>query len=215
INGLVRPGDKLDLVVTSRSTGQAVVRPLLLGVKVLATGSLTSASTPPEGRPSANLGLSYSTITLEVSPREAEEVILARDTGQVTAMLRRRTGSEPDAQLAAMSDALQAASPYKADSRARRREIDYILGGRGDGMPQYVRVPVDMAAYVAGGGAEPRVQLPSQQQRQQSATPTVVMPQINVTTTPGALPGADMPPGVPARDATLGVPGLVNRESAK
>lgn len=207
INGLVRPGDRLDLVVTQRDAGQTLVRALLSGVKVLATGSLTSAATPPDTRPSARLGLSYSTITLEVTPAEAEEVILARDTGQVTAMLRRRTGSEPDLPSAPLSS-----SPLRVQPEALRpglpgapraapgREIEYILGGRGDGMPQFLRVPVDASRFIGGGAGGVRPQPPLPPQRVQTPPPAervVVLPAAAAPVPTAVLPGVPLTPGEP------------------
>lgn len=207
INGLVRPGDRLDLVVTNRDAGQTIVRALLSGVKVLATGSLTSADAPPDTRPSARLGLSYSTITLEVTPAEAEQVILARDTGQVTAMLRRRTGTEPDLPSAPLASGPMRATPEAArpggpgvPRPAGGREIDYILGGRGDGMPQFLRVPVDASRYIGGGAGSVRPQPPLQPQRAQTAPPAeavVVLPAAPVPVPAAAQPGVTLPTGEP------------------
>lgn len=204
INGLVRPGDRLDLMYTRRDSGSPVVRPLLSAVKVLATGALVDATPAQDPRRAAGLARSYSTITLEVSPQDAEQVILARESGQVTAMLRRR----------AVDDAASAPQPVRASAPAERaqrlpasrvtadgarkppqeRAVDYVMGGRGNGMPEYVRVPLDMAAHLARGGVPPQVQLPPVPA---SALAGSLAPAAPVAS-PATIPGSPVAAAVPA-----------------
>jgi pilus assembly protein CpaB len=191
INGLVRPGDRLDLLVTSRGGPAPAARPLMWGVKVLATGSLTDDGAG-EARRATDGARRYSTITLEVTPEEAEQVILAREAGQVTAMLRRRTGDPDDGMRLPPRAAPPAAAPapggVTGPSRHAdvlpARSVDYILGGRRDGVPEYLRVPLDLAAHVAAGRAPPRPQ------------PAAATPDAPVLHEPGALP-VGPPPAAP------------------
>jgi len=219
INGLVRPGDKLDLIVTTRNAGALAVSPLLYDVKVLATGQLTASSTAAEQRPGANLGLSYSTITLEVTPREAQTVILARETGQVTAMLRRRNSKDIDTLPPLGADTEPRATsivPAHEAKRSAGREVDYILGGRGDGMPEFRRVPVDVTAWVASGGGSPRPQLPPMPQRR--GRPPPALPQLasgNAAPPTGAPVMPGMAPGVPVQILPADSPYLATPEPAK
>lgn len=219
INGLVRPGDKMDLIVTSRDAGNAAVRPLLYDVKVLATGQLTAASSSPDAPAAANMGLSYSTITLEVTPREAEEVILARETGQVTAMLRRRNSKETDV-LAPLAEFQPRAAAGAAHAAARPagREVDYILGGRGDGRPEFLRMPIDMTAWAAGDGGSSRPQLPALPQRR-AGPPEAPRASANVAGSPVVANGAPvvpgMVPGVPVQFLPADSPYFANPEPVK
>jgi pilus assembly protein CpaB len=100
ISGMLEPGDQIDLYVTlQRENDKRQVLPVLQGVSVLAAGNrtVTSAET---GRTST-----YSTITLDVSPNDAEVVTLARQAGSMNAMLRNpddAAKSPPPANLLAL-----------------------------------------------------------------------------------------------------------------
>jgi len=89
INGMIHPGDHIDLLFSSRaSAGGGGVAPLLQNVKVLATGGQFA---PANGQPGQDkFGLSYATLTLDVSPEEATRITLAREIGILTALLRGR-----------------------------------------------------------------------------------------------------------------------------
>ncbi len=81
MSGLLRPGDKIDLMVTLKQ-GDSVTRPLLKNVNILATGGIVD----DEGRLSESG--SYQTITISVIPLNAAKITHARDIGKVTVVLR-------------------------------------------------------------------------------------------------------------------------------
>lgn len=89
ISGLLEPGDLIDLLVTFERKGKKIIRPLLQGVQVMATGQQVVDS-PREGE-----RRQYSTVTIDITPAQAQNVILARDAGRVTALLRNPDDKKP------------------------------------------------------------------------------------------------------------------------
>jgi pilus assembly protein CpaB len=84
ISGMLQPGDKIDLMASARKDNRAVMFPLMQNVTVLATGSqAVPASESKEGG-----RRTYSTITLEASPQDAQRVLAAREVGKIAALLR-------------------------------------------------------------------------------------------------------------------------------
>lgn len=130
IAGMVKPGDVIDLIMTAKppqSVGSAVPSyqpesftfPLLSGVEVMATGRAQ--------RGTAANAESYSTVTLNVTPQEANAIIVAKASAKVTAVLRSPKDQDPNPSTAtSVSDVVAEA--------ARLRKInttEYIVGGRG------------------------------------------------------------------------------------
>jgi pilus assembly protein CpaB len=85
ISGLLEPGDLIDLVVTLDQKGRKVTWPMLQVVRVLATGQRSRDD------PRSSEKRQYSTVTLDVSPQEAQQVVAAREAGRLTALLRNPT----------------------------------------------------------------------------------------------------------------------------
>lgn len=82
ISGMLEPGDLIDLLVTVDRKGRKITRPLLQKVQVMATGQ-RAVDSPRDGE-----RRQYSTVTIDITPAQAEQVILGRDAGKVTALLR-------------------------------------------------------------------------------------------------------------------------------
>lgn len=82
ISGLLEPGDQIDLIVTVERKGKKFTLPLLQSVQVMATGQ-RSVDGPKDGERKQ-----YSTVTINTTPEQAQNVIIARDIGKVTALLR-------------------------------------------------------------------------------------------------------------------------------
>jgi pilus assembly protein CpaB len=93
VSGLLQPGDTIDLYVSFEHKGNPVTVPLLQGMKVLATGRQVDAS--PRGTSTTEVERSFSTVTLDASLEEAVKLIAARQSGAITAMLRRPGDSKP------------------------------------------------------------------------------------------------------------------------
>lgn len=133
--GLVRPGDRIDLLLAEESvegTNRCVtVRPLLESLSVLATGREQSAEAGPEG----GSGRGYSTITLDASPDQAQALAAALRVGELIPLLR---GPRDEASAALKTiavgqrDCRRAPQPeISATSRkeTRRWSIELVVGG--------------------------------------------------------------------------------------
>lgn len=91
ISGLIAPRDRIDLIVTIREGNDAITKTLLENVLVLATDRITGGAMNKAGR-------DLQTITLLVSPENASRIILTREIGTLTAILRAPTdtATNPD-----------------------------------------------------------------------------------------------------------------------
>ena len=148
IAGMVRPGDRIDLIMTAKppqdlrspNSGQAesYTFPLISGVEVLATGRAQRGT-------GGNIE-SYSTVTLNVTPQEANSIIAAKTSAQVTAVLRSPKDSNPNPSVAtSVTDVVAEVARLK-----KLNTTEYIIGGRGSssGASTVSRVPV-----IAGAAA--------------------------------------------------------------
>lgn len=79
VGGLVAPGDRVDLLLTTKTNGdQPVTVPLLTNVKILATG--TNYIGPNHQ--------AFRDVTVEVSPKSATRLLLAQRVGTISTTLR-------------------------------------------------------------------------------------------------------------------------------
>lgn len=83
ISGMLEPGDRIDLVVTVKKDSRSFMLPMLQNVTVMATG--TRAVVEADGKEGKR---TYTTITLDASPAEAERLLAAREVGKLAALLR-------------------------------------------------------------------------------------------------------------------------------
>lgn len=132
LSGMLQPGDRIDLMLSVRlpgSTGaplpQEITRALMQDVRVLATGRQVRPG--DDERPGAR---AYTAITIEVSPEQAQRLVVAQRSGKLTAMLRNPGDREPVAQrpldvygLLGMERATAAAPPASPP--------EVIVGGQG------------------------------------------------------------------------------------
>jgi pilus assembly protein CpaB len=89
ISGLLEPGDQVDLVVTVDRNGQRQSVTVLQNVQVMATGQ-RSVDDAKSGERRL-----YTTVTLDTDPQQARNLILARESGRLTALLRNPGDSAP------------------------------------------------------------------------------------------------------------------------
>jgi pilus assembly protein CpaB len=82
ISGMLAPGDVIDLILSLDRSGVKISRPLLQGVRVMATGQ-RSVDDPASGEK-----YRYATVTLDTTPAQAHNLIAAREAGKLTALLR-------------------------------------------------------------------------------------------------------------------------------
>ncbi len=123
ISGMLRPTDHIDLMATARGTGsnsKEVTFALLSNVQVLATGQVTRK------RDGSDKPHTYTTITLSVSPDDAERIVVAKNSGRLTAVLRNPDDAQPNAIKVMSIDDVVPKKPKAADQFA----VQYIVGGR-------------------------------------------------------------------------------------
>jgi pilus assembly protein CpaB len=128
IAGLLRPGDRIDLLVSVRAAAddpgaaaasrQDVTYPLLAGVEVLATGQTVRRSDAGSER-------SYSNVTLDLAPAEAMRVIVARAAGTLSAVLRHPDDALPDTTVPLALDEALGRPRHPA---ARSSGVDLLIG---------------------------------------------------------------------------------------
>lgn len=125
VSGMLRPGDHIDLMLSQRDSGagaQELTRPLLSDLRVLATDQSVVRRDEETGKERA-----FSTITLDLSPQEAQRIIVAKSAGRLTALLR-----HPDDRALNPTQALAAAGLFEArGGAAGGSAIEYLVGGGG------------------------------------------------------------------------------------
>lgn len=151
VSGMLQPGDRIDLLFTVRPPdaagsvrAQEVTSTLLQNVEVLATGrqvranggSGTTAAGPGAGGVAGiDARRHFTAITVEVSPVQAQQLIVAQRSGKLTAMLRNPDDLQPLPARAMDLNALLGieppapVAPVAAVVVPRGPEI--IVGGRG------------------------------------------------------------------------------------
>ncbi|HSI48228.1 MAG TPA: Flp pilus assembly protein CpaB [Ideonella sp.] len=125
ISGMLRPGDHIDLIYTARGTGDGpdVTLPLLSNVPVLATDQTLTKRDDGTGKER-----SFTTVTMEVSPVDANRIIVAKSSGQLTAVLR-----HPDDVAANGTRTLSARMLVAGAGKDGVRTVEYIVGGGSGG----------------------------------------------------------------------------------
>lgn len=123
ISGMIEPGDTIDLIVSQDQQGKKITYPLLQSVLVMATGQ-RSVDDPKSGE-----RRQYSTVTLATTPRQAQNVIAARETGRLTALLRNPADKQLIENNKTDIAAIPGSKPPTARSGLIRREIPVIYGG--------------------------------------------------------------------------------------
>jgi len=121
LSGMLAPGDLIDLYVSFEHRRRQITAPLLQGVLVLATGRQTLGDDQEAHR-------AYSSITLDVAPEDAVKLVVARQAGRVTAMLRHP--SDDRATRAAARGDLAALLGIEKAERDTTPEVPVIYGDR-------------------------------------------------------------------------------------
>lgn len=129
ISGMLRPGDRIDLVYSGRGTSGAsgsaeeVTRTLQSNVLVLATDQSIMRRDEKTGEVR-----SFTAVTLDLLPVEAQRLIVAKQSGKLTALLR-----HPDDKLANATAGLSPAGLFSASTRSGSgaATTEYLIGGGG------------------------------------------------------------------------------------
>lgn len=124
VSGMLRPGDRIDLLYTAKGLDSVdVTQPLLSNLEILATDQ--NQTRRDENGKERN----FSTITMELSPQDAQRVIVAKQAGRLTALLR-----HPDDKAANPSGAMDPTVLLTGRVRranGERQGIEYLVGGGG------------------------------------------------------------------------------------
>lgn len=152
--GLVRPGDRVDLMLAEElEEGQQRcirVKPLLEAVTVLATGRVQGESAQgAEAMLRRGVDVSsYSTITLDVSPEQAQQLALALRVGELIPLLRGDADNTPmqlqeriDGRPGCLQPNQRRASGV-APAPRRGRNIELIVGGEATAQRSELWVPL-------------------------------------------------------------------------
>lgn len=131
ISGLLEPGDAIDLMLTLDQKGRKTTFALLQNVQVMATGQ-RSVDDPASGE-----RRQYSTVTLDTSQAQARSVIIAREAGKITALLRNpkdpgivEGDSAAMAALLGLADDVQSLVQAAGAAPSSERAIPVLYGGR-------------------------------------------------------------------------------------
>jgi pilus assembly protein CpaB len=161
ISGMLQPGDRIDLFFTARPPQRPGARQqppeqtlmLMQNVLLLATGRQVRPSIGENGQPGATR--SYSTITLEATPHDAQRLILAQKAGTLTAVLRGPEDKEPLVAAAMDSRDLFGMRPpvRVASAAAATPRVEVIIGGQGGGKAE--REMIAIAPFLAPAAAPP------------------------------------------------------------
>ena len=129
ISGMLEPGDTIDLMVTLDQKGRKITFPLLQSVQVMATGQ-RSIDDPKSGE-----RRQYSTVTIDTTPKQAQNVIIARDVGKLTALLRNPQDKQLIGNASHDMTALLGSKDGIKDVHRPRRGIPVIYGGNLANLP--------------------------------------------------------------------------------
>lgn len=135
ISGMLEPGDTIDLIATVDRGGHHATFPLLQSVSVMATGQ-RSVDDPKSGE-----RRQFSTVTLDTTPQQAQSLIVAREVGKLTALLRNPQDNHPIGKSHE-----DASRPQTGRSRQVNRTVPVIYGGNLSRLaPDAFKLPAAMA----------------------------------------------------------------------
>lgn len=124
VSGMLRPGDRIDLLMTLREGDKQVTTPLLMNVPILAAGDTVDQLDVPEGR--------FQTITLSVKPIDAAKITHAQSVGKLTVLLRTgRDTNDPDSNYGKgiTINTLLGRPEAKAQAKTEKPKVQIIRGG--------------------------------------------------------------------------------------
>ena len=131
ISGFLQPNDRVDLLLRHGSGDDQEIFPLIERLDVIATGVQTVVD-----KNSNETQRSFSTITVQVTPNEAQKITLAQSIGQITAVLRNPDDESPLAGGTVNVNSVLgiAPEPVKPPPKRRRQvdtgpKIEFIVGG--------------------------------------------------------------------------------------
>ncbi|MBO9624085.1 MAG: Flp pilus assembly protein CpaB [Sphingomonas sp.] len=127
VAGFVFPGDRIDLMLTQTVSGGGDGPPLkaaetiLRNLRVLATDQRTDKKTDDQGNTVVD---TYSTVTLEVTPKIAEKISVAQTVGSLSLSLRSIADNQGDLEQAIADGAVDV--PADGDPKKEKEMLDRV-----------------------------------------------------------------------------------------
>jgi pilus assembly protein CpaB len=123
LSGLMVPGDHVDILLMLTAHDTVKIVPLESDVTVLATGHRAKGVRNAE----ANAPDSFSNVTLELTPSQAQRVAVAGKSGELRLMLREPGNNEPfNLRALSKQDLMRLGNPLRKST-----EVQFIIGGKG------------------------------------------------------------------------------------
>lgn len=138
VAGFVFPGDRIDLVLTQTVAGGGEGQPLkvsetiMRNVRVLATDQRTDNTVGEDGKSKVS---TYSTVTIEATPKMAEQVAVARTLGELSLSLRALADNSSELEEAIASGAV---SVPNGDAKAEKAMMVRVASQPQSGAASYV-----------------------------------------------------------------------------
>jgi pilus assembly protein CpaB len=161
VAGFVFPGDRIDLVLTQQVSGGGEGQPLkvsetiLRNVRVLATDQRTENLPGEDGKTVVN---TFGTVTVEATPRIAEQIAVAQTVGSLSLSLRSIADNAGELEDAIASGAVNVPADAKAEKAMLIRMAAQPQSGpstfvTGADVSRYQRSTVPSKAAVTGATA--------------------------------------------------------------
>jgi pilus assembly protein CpaB len=132
VAGFVFPGDRVDVVLTQKVTGEGrelnAAETVLRNLRVLATDQTTEQVTDEQGK---TVVQAFRTVTLEVTPKIAEKVAVAQTIGELTLVLRSISDNQSELERAIASGDVKI--PENATPEEEERFLRTAMGRPVDG----------------------------------------------------------------------------------
>jgi pilus assembly protein CpaB len=138
VSGFVFPGDRIDLVLTQSVSGGGDGPPLKVSetivrnMRVLAVDQRTDNTVDEQGKTVAKL---FSSVTVEATPKIAEQVAVAQTLGSISLSLRSIADNSTELEQAIASGAVRV--PESADPRAEKAMMVQLATQPSSGNPSF------------------------------------------------------------------------------
>lgn len=146
VSGMVQPGDRVDLLLSLKPPRELVgqvafpnqIFPLLQGVPVLATGRQTKPMYDEAPGPGGQVQTrQFSTITVELPPNAIKRILVAQESGRITAVLR-----NPDDETPMPMESTDVTSLFVSQQQnTARPTVEMIIGGGGGAERRELQLP--------------------------------------------------------------------------
>lgn len=139
VAGFIFPGDRVDLVLTSSISGDDDARnfqaseTIVRNLRVLATDQRTKTTEDEEGQTEVK---TYSTVTVEATPRLAEKIAVSQELGKLSLSLRSIADNYSELEKSIASGAVKV--PEDDDPESEKKFLDKMANLPSDAKSSYV-----------------------------------------------------------------------------